>query len=84
MLELGRRAIRGLHWGRSFRMSVVLYVIAGALAATQPEAAAIIQAPPNSMGRVAAIPGLSRIRQRPEWIICFPTASAADRRERHA
>ena len=50
MLELGRRAIRGLQWERWFQTSVVLYVIAGALAATQPKAAAIIQAPPNSMG----------------------------------
>jgi predicted ATPase/class 3 adenylate cyclase len=42
-LELGRRAIRGLQWGGGFRMSFVLYEIAGALAATRPEAAAIIQ-----------------------------------------
>jgi predicted ATPase/class 3 adenylate cyclase len=42
-LELGRRAIRGLQWGGGFRTSVVLYVIAGALAATRPDAAAIIQ-----------------------------------------
>jgi hypothetical protein len=50
MLELDRRAIRGLQWERWFQTIVVLYVIAGALAATQPKAAAIIQAPPNSMG----------------------------------
>jgi hypothetical protein len=42
-LELGRRAIRALEWGGRFRMSVVLYVIAGTLAATRPEAAAIVQ-----------------------------------------
>jgi predicted ATPase/class 3 adenylate cyclase len=42
-LELGRGAIRGLQWGGGFRTSVVLYVIAGALAATRPDAAAIIQ-----------------------------------------
>jgi len=42
-LELGRRAIRGLQWSGGFRMSFVLYVVAGALAATRPEAAAIIQ-----------------------------------------
>ena len=42
-LELGRRAIRGLERGDGFRMSFVLYVIAGALAATRPEAAAIIE-----------------------------------------
>jgi predicted ATPase len=42
-LELGRRAIRDLQWSGAFRMSFVLYFIAGALAATRPEAAAIIQ-----------------------------------------
>jgi hypothetical protein len=43
-LELGRRAIGGLHWGGDrLRMGLVLYMIAGALAATRPEAAAIIQ-----------------------------------------
>ena len=42
-LELGRRAIRGLQWSGGFRMSFVPYVIAGALAATRPEAAATIQ-----------------------------------------
>jgi predicted ATPase/class 3 adenylate cyclase len=42
-LERGRRAIHGLQWGGDrFRMSFVLYIIAGALAATRPEAAAII------------------------------------------
>jgi predicted ATPase/class 3 adenylate cyclase len=43
-LELGRSAIHRLQWGGDrVRMSFVLYVIAGALAATRPEAAAIIQ-----------------------------------------
>jgi predicted ATPase/class 3 adenylate cyclase len=43
-LELGRRAIRGLQWGGDrMRMGFVLYMIAGTLAATRPEAAAIIQ-----------------------------------------
>jgi predicted ATPase/class 3 adenylate cyclase len=41
-LELGRRAIHRLQWGGGLRMSFVLYIIAGALAATRPEAAAII------------------------------------------
>jgi tetratricopeptide (TPR) repeat protein len=42
-LELGRRAIHRLQWGGDrLRMSFALYVIAGALAATRPEAAAII------------------------------------------
>ena len=43
-LELGRRAIRALQRGGDRpRMGWVLHIIAGALAATQPEAAAIIQ-----------------------------------------
>ena len=43
-LELGRRAIRALQRGGDrLRMGFVLHMIAGALAATQPEAAAIIQ-----------------------------------------
>jgi predicted ATPase/class 3 adenylate cyclase len=42
-LELGRHAIRALQWGGGLRMSFVLYIIAGALAAARPEAAAIIQ-----------------------------------------
>ena len=43
-LELGRRAIRGLQWGGDrIRMGIVLHMIAGTLAATRPDAAAIIQ-----------------------------------------
>ena len=43
-LELGRRAIRGLEWGGDrVRVGLVLHVIAGALAATRPDAAAIVQ-----------------------------------------
>jgi hypothetical protein len=43
-LELGRRGIRALQpAGDRLRMGFVLHMIAGALAATQPEAAAIIQ-----------------------------------------
>ena len=43
-LEFGRRAIRRLGWGGDrTRMGVVLYIIAGALATTRPETAAIIQ-----------------------------------------
>ena len=43
-LELGREAIRGLRWGGDrLRMGMVLHMIAGALAATRPAAAAIIQ-----------------------------------------
>jgi predicted ATPase/class 3 adenylate cyclase len=43
-LELGRGAIRALQWGGDrLRMGLVLHLIAGALAATRPEAAAIIQ-----------------------------------------
>ena len=43
-LELGRRAIRALQRGGDrLLMSFLLHTIAGALAATQPEAAAMIQ-----------------------------------------
>ena len=43
-LELGRRAIRALQRGGDrIRMGLLLHIIAGALAATQPEAAAIIR-----------------------------------------
>ena len=43
-LELGCRAIRALQRGGDrIRMGFLLHIIAGALAATQPEAAAIIQ-----------------------------------------
>jgi hypothetical protein len=43
-LELGRRAIHGLQWGGNrLRTGFVLHIIAGALAATQPDAAAMIQ-----------------------------------------
>jgi predicted ATPase/class 3 adenylate cyclase len=43
-LELGRRAIHGLEWGGDrIRLGVVLYIIAAALTATRPDAAAIIQ-----------------------------------------
>jgi predicted ATPase len=42
-LELGRTAIHRLQWGGDrLRMGYVLYIIAGALSATRPEAAAII------------------------------------------
>jgi hypothetical protein len=43
-LELGRRAIEGLRWGGDrIRTGLVLHMIAGVLAATRPDAAAIIQ-----------------------------------------
>jgi predicted ATPase/class 3 adenylate cyclase len=43
-LELGRGAIRALQWGGDrLRMGLVLHLIAGALAPTCPDAAAIIQ-----------------------------------------
>jgi predicted ATPase len=42
-LELARRAIRGLQWsGDRLRMGITLHTIASTLAATRPEAAAII------------------------------------------
>jgi hypothetical protein len=43
-LQLGRRAIHALGWsGERIRMGIILHLIAGALAATRPDAAAIIQ-----------------------------------------
>jgi len=43
-LQLGRTAIRGIQWGGDrLRMGFVLYFVAGALAASRPDAAAIIQ-----------------------------------------
>ena len=43
-LELSRRAIHGLQWGGDrIRAGLVLHMIVGILAATQPDAAAIIQ-----------------------------------------
>jgi predicted ATPase/class 3 adenylate cyclase len=41
-LELGRRAIRGFQWASRIRMALVLYMVAGALLTTRPDAAAII------------------------------------------
>jgi len=42
-LELGRAAIRGLQWsGERLQMGIVLYMMAGALAATRPDVAAVI------------------------------------------
>jgi predicted ATPase/class 3 adenylate cyclase len=43
-LQLGRRAIHALGWsGERIRMGIILHLISGALAATRPDAAAIIQ-----------------------------------------
>jgi hypothetical protein len=43
-LELGRSAIRALQWGGDrLRMGIVLHLIAGALAPTRPDTAAILQ-----------------------------------------
>jgi predicted ATPase len=43
-LELGRDAIRALRWGGDrVRMGIVLYLIGSTLAATRPDAAAIVQ-----------------------------------------
>ena len=49
-LELGRGAIRGLQWAGRFRMGPVLNMIAGALLASRPEAAAIIQGAAENYG----------------------------------
>jgi len=63
-LQLGRQAIRGLPWGGDrMRMGMVLHIIAGALAATRPDAAAIIQgaagtyavAPPRSTRLISSV-----------------------------
>ena len=61
-LEFGLRVIRGLQWGGDrLRMGFVLHIIAGALATTRPDAAAIIQGaaeahvvePPNPAGLIS-------------------------------
>jgi len=62
-LKFGRRVIRRLQWGADrLRMGFVLHIIAGALATTRPDAAAIIQGaaevhvvePPNPAGRISS------------------------------
>jgi hypothetical protein len=62
-LEFGLQVIRGLQWGGDrLRMGFVLHMIAGALAATRPEAAATIQGaaeahvvePPNPAGLISS------------------------------
>ena len=59
-LELGRRAIRALQRGGDrLLMGFVLHMIAGALAATQPEAAAIIQGAAEAY--VAESPTIARL-----------------------
>jgi predicted ATPase/class 3 adenylate cyclase len=57
-LQFGRRALRGLEWGGDrVRVGLVLHVIAGALAATRPDAAAIVQgaAAAHAVGPAARI-----------------------------
>jgi predicted ATPase/class 3 adenylate cyclase len=49
-LELGRGAIRGLQWAGRFRMGPVLYMIAGALLTSRPDAAAIIHGAAETYG----------------------------------
>jgi len=58
-LELSRRAIRGLQPGGGFRMSCVLHVIAGALAAARPETAAIIEGAAETY--VPAVPNFAQV-----------------------
>jgi predicted ATPase/class 3 adenylate cyclase len=59
-LELGRRAIHALGWaGNRLRMGFILHIIAGALAATRPEAAAIIQGAGETY--VAESPTIARL-----------------------
>jgi predicted ATPase len=61
-LELGRRAIHSLQWGGyRLRTGFVLHIIAGALATTRPDAAAIIQGAAETYagqpGRIAQLIG---------------------------
>jgi hypothetical protein len=59
-LELGRRAVRGLQWGGDrMRMGMVLHIIAAALAAIRPDAAAIIQGAAETYA--VAPPGPARV-----------------------
>ena len=59
-LELGRRAIRALQRGGDhLLMGIILHMIAGALAATQPEAAAMIQGAAEAY--VAESPTIARL-----------------------
>jgi hypothetical protein len=59
-LELGREAIRGLRWGGDRRrMGLVFHMIAGALAATRPAAAAIIHGAAETV--VVGPPNLARL-----------------------
>jgi len=60
-LDLGRSAIRGLQWAGRMRMAPVLYMIASALLATRPDAAAIVQGaadaysvPPRALARLVS------------------------------
>jgi hypothetical protein len=66
-LELGRHAIRGLRWGGDrARAGSILHMIAGTLATTQPDAAAIIQ------GAAAAY------AVGPDWIARTISSSVAE------
>jgi hypothetical protein len=59
-LEVGRRALHGLQWaGNRLRVGFVFLPIAGTLAATQPEAAAMIQG--ASEAYVAESPTIARL-----------------------
>jgi hypothetical protein len=74
-LELGRRAIHGLQWGGDrLRMGIILHMIAGTLATTRPEAAAIIEGAAET--HVTGPPVFT------EQISSFVTAALGDERAR--
>ena len=78
-LEFGLRVIRGFHWGGDrIRVGLVLYMIAGALVTTRPEAAAIIQ------GAAEAYVGESATLVQPISSIVTETLGDERARELHA
>ena len=78
-LELGRRAIHGLQWGGDrIRVGLVLHMIAAVLAATRPDAAAIIQ----GAAQAHAVGPAERIVQLSNYLAAALGAERA--RELHA
>jgi hypothetical protein len=78
-LELGRRAIHGLQWGGDrIRVGLVLHMIAAVLAATRPDAAAIIQ----GAAQAHAVGSAERIVQLSNYLAAALGAERA--RELHA
>jgi hypothetical protein len=78
-LELARRAIHGLQWGGDrIRVGLVLHMIAAVLAATRPDAAAIIQ----GAAQAHAVGTADRIVQLSKYLAAALGAKRA--RELHA